>query len=115
MSNLLKHMSAMHTSVWNKSKANHEREEGVLSSSKSRTLDSFVKNMVFPAGWEGQLTDAIVDMVALDLHPGLLDCGGHWLSSLDAGSGTRLSCPFADFHFISAAEETPEYSVGLKN
>ena len=63
-SNLLKHMSAMHASVWNKSKA--EGEKGMFSSSKRGTLDSFFKKMVCPAG---QRMNTIVDMIALDLHP----------------------------------------------
>ena len=66
-SNLLKHMSAVHASVWNKSKAKRESEKDVFSSNKRGTLDSFVKKLVCPASRAGQLTDAIVDMVALDL------------------------------------------------
>lgn len=74
-SNLLKHMSTYHSLVWDKKK-----EAASASGSKSRQagpLDCFVKRTTCPAGRAGMLTDAIVDMVALDLRPvGIVDGRG---------------------------------------
>jgi len=66
-SNLLKHLTTAHATVWRQRTTDSSQHS--QQSSGSGPLDTFVKKMVCPAGRAGQLTEAIVGMVALDLRP----------------------------------------------
>ena len=58
--------------------------------------------MSCPQARADELTEAIVDMIALDLRPVSTVNG---LSSLDVQSGTCLPCVFRNKHLITAAEK----------
>ena len=67
-SNLLKHLTSQHPIAWRKHN-NKETSSADVKPFKRGPLDGFVRKMTCPAGRAGQITDAIVDLVALDLRP----------------------------------------------
>ena len=69
-SNLIKHLTSVHPVQWRQHKETNQAEVKVKPKTKSRgPLDGFVKNLSGPAGCAGQITNSIVEMVALDLRP----------------------------------------------
>ena len=70
-SNLIKHLSAVHPTQWQGQKqANLSAgSEGEERPKKHETLDKFFRSTVCSASRAGQLTNAIVDLVAIDMRP----------------------------------------------
>ena len=88
----------------------------MFSLSKRGPLDSFVKKMVCPAGWAGQLTDAIVGM--LDLRPAAIveRVGYHRLMQVaDTGNYPRIffRCTFT-VNFISSIHLHQSHTKHIK-
>ena len=70
-SNLRKHLASQHASHWEQHRASERTKTSTQwgGEKKKGPLDLFVRKMTCAPGRAGQLTDAIVDMVALDLRP----------------------------------------------